>query len=67
MLITLIFEYFLIKKANALNNSRATKLVLSKEEKTIVKRLGIMFIIGALNSEYEEVSTKVILNCHDAL
>ena len=48
-LIALIFEYFVIKKAKILNNLRATKLVLSKEGKTIVILLGRTFISNKLN------------------
>ena len=66
-LITLTFEYFVTKKAEVLNNLQATKLVLSEEGKITVITLGRMFISVTLSSDQEEIDTKVILHCHDAL
>ena len=66
-LITLTFKYFVTKKAEVLNNLLATKLVLSEEGKITVITLGRMFISVTLSSDQEEIDTKVILHCHDAL
>ena len=65
--VTLIFEYFVIKKAKNLNNLRATNLAMSEERKTTVIILGRTFISDVLSSDQEEADTKVIFHCHDAL